>query len=128
MKNIKNKSQWSPKKGPLSRSKFDFAVECNEKFALIEYHGKQHYYPVSFGSKNKESLFMKNLERDTKKELFCKKYSLSILIIPFWEYNRIDEILDEFFAGKIPTILETTDEMVIKHKKIREKIIEKYTK
>jgi hypothetical protein len=82
-------------------------VNRNGEFWLIEYHGKQHYLPRDFGSKGEEEKFRKfidALRRDRAKELWCKNRQKNLLVIPYWDYDRIEEILDDFFAGGTPRI------------------------
>ncbi len=31
---------------------------------------------------------------------FCKTKNINLLVIPFWEYNRTEEIIDLFLADK----------------------------
>jgi len=65
---------------------YDFSV--NKKF-LITYKDKDYYFPV-YG--NTDMRNKKNHNKE-KREIAYKK-KLYLLEIPFWEYYRIDEILD----------------------------------
>ena len=59
----------------------------------IEYDGEIHYYPIiRFGGMNK---LMEIQLRDSIKNEFCKNQGIELLRIPFFEYNRIEEILKE---------------------------------
>lgn len=79
-------------KKPLS---FDFYLP---DFNLcIEYDGELHYYPIAiFGG---IKTLAETKLRDEIKNNFCKKESIKILRIPFFEFNRIEEILEnELFS------------------------------
>jgi hypothetical protein len=68
--------------------------------SIIEYNGGQHYFPVNFGSKSfdaKEKNFKKNKERDKIKSDYCRENNIELLIIPYWDFDRIEEILDSWF-------------------------------
>lgn len=59
----------------------------------IEYNGKQHYEPVEFfgGKKN----FNEQRKRDKIKEKYCKENNIPLLVIPYWEFDNIEKILEE---------------------------------
>ena len=102
--------------------RFDFAVKGNNNF-FIEYHGKQHYIPRDFGSKEKnakEKIFLDCLKRDVKKERFCKDKNIPLLIIPYWDYGRIEEMLDDYLNSKT-IIFSNSPDIVKKYQKIIEK-------
>jgi len=122
--NIKYKPQYKFKKSEIYRSRFDFAIQNG----LIEYHGKQHYLPSSFGSSEKNAdirVLVDTVQRDFKKERWCKKYKIPLLIIPYWDKKRIPEILDVFFTGKEPA-LSNPPQIVIKYETIRQKILQSF--
>lgn len=80
--------------------RFDFAVFDNNQNIniLIEAHGQQHYFPVDFANKGKEwadEQFKKVQHRDDIKEKYCIKNNINLLIIPYWDFNRIPEILSK---------------------------------
>lgn len=73
---------------------FDFYIPYYN--LCIEYNGEQHYYPVDFAGRGKEwaeNLFQKCIKRDEIKSIFCRNNNIKLLIIPFWEFNNIDNIL-----------------------------------
>ncbi len=79
---------------------FDFAILNNEiPMAFIEYDGEQHFEPVDFAGKGKEWA-LQNLEktkfRDEIKNQYCKDNNIPLLRIPYWEYNNIDKLVNEF--------------------------------
>jgi hypothetical protein len=75
---------------------FDFAIfNKNDEFQfLIEYQGEQHYNSRFF---NGEQGLINTQRNDEIKRKYCEDNNIYLLIIPYWDKNRIDEILDEFF-------------------------------
>lgn len=68
---------------------FDFAVFEKEKLVLlIEYQGDIHYH--STGGWNTEDELLRRRERDEIKQEYCKNHNIPLLIIPYWDYNKID--------------------------------------
>lgn len=60
----------------------------------IEYHGKQHYKPIEyFGG---VATFKKQQKRDKIKENYCIDNKILLLIIPYWDFDKIEQILDEY--------------------------------
>ena len=75
--------------------KCDFYLE--DLNLLIEYDGKYHYKPVRGSTpENKQ----KNLEdcqrRDKIKDEWAKANNIPLLRIPYWDYDRIEELIDAF--------------------------------
>jgi hypothetical protein len=68
---------------------FDFYIPSEN--LCIEYNGKQHYEPVEFFGGKKE--FDKNKQRDLIKEKYCETNKIKLLIIPYWNKEKIQEIL-----------------------------------
>ena len=70
--------------------RFDFAVfddDGNLDF-LIEYQGKQHYEPSSkFGGKRG---FYQQQFNDNKKRRFCALHSITLIEIPYTDYDTMD--------------------------------------
>lgn len=78
-------------KKPLS---FDFYLNDGAPMC-IEFNGFQHYFQVTyFGG---ESRLLVQKENDRIKKDFCKKEGIRLLIIPYWEYKNIDNILKRRF-------------------------------
>ncbi len=106
---------------------FDFVVRTPRGPAAIEFQGWQHYGPLNFGS-TKPHAAMRSLydciRRDRKKAKWCQQKNLPLLAIPYWDYKRISEILDDFFAGREPRISEPP-EIVKKYEPHRQKILER---
>lgn len=73
---------------------FDFAIFNNNKLLfLCEYQGKQHYEPVDFFGGEKQLKLQEKL--DYTKEIYCKNNKISLLRIPYWEYDKIEQILQK---------------------------------
>jgi hypothetical protein len=79
---------------------FDFAIfdKNNILFCLIEFQGEQHYKPVKWfgGVKKFESL----QKRDNIKKEYCKNNGIKLIVIPYWERNSINSILEEKLFSK----------------------------
>ena len=66
---------------------------------MIEFNGKQHYEPVDFAGKGEkwaEKLFVMNQKRDSIKVEFLKENKIPLLIIPYWDFERIDSLICDF--------------------------------
>ena len=62
----------------------------------IIYDGQQHYYPVDFANKGEKwatELYNKNIFRDNIKNDYCKKKNITMIRVPYWEINNIENIL-----------------------------------
>ena len=85
--------------------RFDFYIK--EKNLLIEYQGEQHYKPITFDSntpieKAKLELKMRR-HRDWLKRNFARKNNIKLLIIPYWKFNEIENILEVNIYGSRKT-------------------------
>jgi len=76
------------KKRPL---RFDFYL--TDKRILIEYDGEHHYKPVNKGRRAKY-VHQKTKVHDEIKNTYIKKEGIGLLRIPYWEYDKIEEILN----------------------------------
>mgnify|MGYP001276997563 CR=1 FL=1 len=76
---------------------YDFYL-CNIGIC-VEYQGKQHYEPLDFFGG--ERAFIKRLERDNIKSDYCKNNGIPLIIIPYWDFDNIEEILKRTMAEKI---------------------------
>lgn len=76
--------------------RFDFQIEINDEKFLIEYNGEQHYQNPKSNQSNWGSL-EKCEFRDKEKIKYCKDNDLKLIIIPYWDYDKlsIDYILQE---------------------------------
>jgi len=59
----------------------------------IEFDGVQHSKPINFWGGEKE--FIKNQERDQRKNLYCKDNDINLLRIPYLDMKNIDKVLKE---------------------------------
>ena len=69
--------------------RFDFAVfdDNDELEFLMEYQGIQHYKPKSvFGGM---SGLRKQQYYDMQKREYCKKHNIKLILIPYWDENKI---------------------------------------
>ncbi|MCQ6276300.1 DUF2726 domain-containing protein [Bacillus sp. V3B] len=79
---------------------FDYAVfnEDESILTLIEFHGIHHYKAVKgWGGRGK-------LERaqltDGIKRNYCLSNNIRVLVIPYWEFDNIDSILDKYLKER----------------------------
>ncbi len=73
---------------------FDFYITKLNLY--IEYNGEQHYRPVQFGGmpiEKAKDRFVSQKNRDGIKKKYCYENNLSLLIIPYWEKDNIENIL-----------------------------------
>ena len=74
---------------------FDNSIFKDGKLiGLIEYQGEQHYTPIEFFGG--EAAFKYRKENDKIKKEYCDKNNIPLLIIPYWEYNNIENLLKNF--------------------------------
>ena len=93
--NINYEYQYSPE-GLRSKQKlfYDFSIKINEHMGLIEYHGAQHYKPISFGGGVSDHAG--NLTRDGIKERYAITNKIPLLVISYKDHNRIPALLENF--------------------------------
>jgi len=76
---------------------FDFAVFV-DNIILFELDGQHHFKPVRFGGISMEVALVKFKEqkiRDKIKNKYCKQNNIKLIRIPYWDFDRIEEILDK---------------------------------
>jgi hypothetical protein len=79
---------------------FDFAlIKSGRIIAIIEYDGECHYRAKGHYG-NAEAL-LKHQRRDGIKTNYCEANKITLLRIPYWRIQHIDELLDEWLVGKI---------------------------
>lgn len=79
------------KKKGLSLIEVDFFVPSVN--IIIEYNGEQHYEPIEiYGG---EEQFEKQQARDREEERICKEQKINLLVIPYTDYDNINQILKE---------------------------------
>lgn len=71
--------------------RFDFGIIENNKLSyLIEFDGEQHYYSSSSNNSwNSQENFEKTLERDYKKNNYCKQNNIPLIRIPYFIKNDL---------------------------------------
>lgn len=57
----------------------------------IEFDGRQHFEQICFGQNDKD--FKQRKERDEIKNQYCKSNNIKLIRIPYWDFNKIEEIL-----------------------------------
>ena len=72
---------------------FDFAIH-DGILGVIEYHGGQHYFPVSIFGGSKE--FDEITRRDSIKQQYCKDKGIPLLTISYSESKHIRKLITEF--------------------------------
>lgn len=71
---------------------YDFKVNLNNTFILIEYDGIQHFKETKkFGN---DRLEIQKI-RDRIKDDYCLNNNIKLIRIPYYNYNNIEEILNE---------------------------------
>ena len=80
---------------------FDFGIQTEVGFILIEYDGQQHFKATNFVGIEKINL-QKNLEytqrNDSIKNQYCKDNNIPLYRIPYTEYDNIESILDKILS------------------------------
>ena len=75
--------------------KCDFYLE--DFNLLIEYDGEYHYKPVRGSTpENKQKNLEAQQRRDKIKDEWARKNNIPLLRIPYWDYDRIEELIDAF--------------------------------
>lgn len=72
--------------------RFDFKVNINNSFILIEYDGLQHYHKAWFDTKDN---FILRKKHDKMKDDYCKKNNIDLIRISYKDFDNIEEILKE---------------------------------
>lgn len=74
--------------------RFDFAIFNNDKLGfLIEYDGEFHFNKY-YDAQNFEMIQL----HDKHKNQYCKDNNIPLLRIPYWKFDNIEEILNEWTA------------------------------
>jgi len=77
----------------LNSHLFDFQFQ--NRNLIIEYDGIQHHQPITlFGG---EKQFEIQKQKDQEKNDFCKLNGINLIRIPYWDYDKLDEILEKMF-------------------------------
>lgn len=80
------------------RLPFDFAIlKGNEAIGLIEFQGRQHYEEIGYfsnGGGHKTVVIRDKIKKD-----YCLKKGLPLLVVPYWQFNEIENIVESFIEG-----------------------------
>lgn len=74
----------------------DFYINHNNKKYIIEYNGEQHYNIVKCFHKGNRTL-EKQQQRDADLRDYCKQNDITLIEIPYWDFDNIDKILNKYF-------------------------------
>jgi len=66
---------------------------------LIEYQGEQHEKYIPWFHKSKKD-FEKQQEHDKRKREYAKNNNINLLEIWYWNFDKIEEIIDEYLNIK----------------------------
>jgi hypothetical protein len=69
---------------------FDFYLP--EYNMLIEFHGRQHYEETNYF----KTPLKEQRRKDRIKLKYCKNNNIPLLIIPHWDYDKIEELINNF--------------------------------
>lgn len=90
--NIKYTIQYKPK-GCKSKKQLSYDFYLKDFNICIEYNGIQHYKPIEvFGGEKSFNVQKKN---DNIKKDYCLNSKIDLLVIPYWEFDNIEDILLE---------------------------------
>jgi hypothetical protein len=83
---------------------FDFAIkdEYDKLLMLVELHGQQHYYPFTYCNEPKDVKNKNYIERKRKdliKENYCKDNNIPLLIIKYSNFDKKEQIFEDFFTS-----------------------------
>ncbi len=73
---------------------FDFYIPNHN--ILIEYDGAWHFEQKAYSKKTKDTL-TDSQYRDSIKNRYCEDNNIRLLRIPYWDFNNIETILDNYF-------------------------------
>ena len=78
-----------------SKNKLPFDFYIPSKNIAIEYDGRQHYEIIDYF----DGLdgFIDTKVRDTIKTVYCKENNIKLIRIPYWDFDKIEEILEKEF-------------------------------
>jgi len=77
----------------LNNHLFDF--QFPNRNLILEYDGIQHYQPVELFGGQKQFEIQK--EKDQEKNDFCESNGINLVRVPYWNYEKLEEILEKMF-------------------------------
>jgi len=87
---------------------FDFGIyTCDEKFiGLIEYQGSHHYNPSkrvsTWTDEDLAAILKKTQMHDQIKVDYCRKNNIPLLVIPYWDKYKLEELILPFIQENLP--------------------------
>jgi len=79
---------------------FDFAVfKDNNLSFLIEFQGKQHYKPTTFGTRDKakgQKIWETQVRHDAMKKKWCSDNNVPLLEIDYHDINKTSKIVEDY--------------------------------
>jgi hypothetical protein len=97
---------------------------------MIEFHGGQHYFPCTFGSRNPTSPMTnlrKSVSRDRSKKKWCRESNTDLLVIPYWQEDKLEQVIDSYLKTGL-RVLDQPPQKVTDYCKIRREFIKKLVK
>lgn len=80
--------------------RFDFYLK--DINTCVEYQGRQHYEPVSFGSTASEQeiihRFNVQCKNDEIKKQYCQDNNIKLITIPYTDFDNIEQILNKYIS------------------------------
>lgn len=73
--------------------RFDYEIEGKIR---VELDGEHHFYPINYDSLSEEELelfWLRQMERDIDKNLYCLSKDIPLVRIPYWKFSNIETIL-----------------------------------
>lgn len=84
------------KSKPFYPNKMELDGYNKEIGLAFEYNGEQHYYHVPFFHPKNED-FEKRKQYDRKKQKLCKENDITLIIIPYWEKDNLENFILSYF-------------------------------
>ena len=81
---------------PLQYLSADFYLLHGRDYIIIEYHGEQHYKDIPYFYEGRVRNFAVQQQRDRYLRRYCHDNGIRLIEIPYWDFNRIDEILTDY--------------------------------
>ena len=78
---------------------WDFRFNIGDKMCFIEYNGKQHYEPATFGGMSKEQAQValeRQQLRDKLRQDYCDENNYPLLWIKYDDYDNINKLILDF--------------------------------
>lgn len=73
---------------------FDTMFYIDEKLCLIEFDGEQHFKPIDYFGGEEHLRYIQF--HDNIKDEYCKKHNIPLLRIRYDEFNKIEELINQF--------------------------------